>query len=150
MSIHESSTITFSSTERLKHLSNTSPCNYSPFHRLLCILCNITTSSPAFSISLLPFSRTKSRTDVSTTRLLPLQRLTLTASRSSLNASCLFSATCATYVTMSPCSDSSPAATSLLRNSLRLANCLCALTRTNVRQTHMWSLRQTAGSACSM
>lgn len=150
MSIHESSIITFSSTERLKHLSNTSPCNYSPSHRLLCILCNITTSSRAFSTSLLPFSPTKSRIDGSTTQLRPLQRLTLTASRSSLNASCLFSATCATYVTMSPCSGSSPVATSLLRSSLRLASCLCALTRTNARQTHMWNLRQTAGSACSM
>lgn len=150
LSIHVSSIITFSSTERLKHLSNTSLCNSSLFHRLLCILCNFTTSSRAFSISSLPFSQTRSRIGASTTQLLPLQRSTLTANRSSRNASCLFSATCATYVTMNPCSGSSPGATISSRNLPRLANYSCASTRTNVRRTHTWSLRQTAGSVCSM
>ncbi len=150
MSIHESSIITFSSIEKLKRPSNISPCNYSQFHRLLCISSNITASSHAFLISSLPSSQTKSRIGASTTRPLPLQRSTLTASRSSRNASCLFSVTYATCVTTNPYSGSSPVDTSSSRNSRRLANCSCVSIRTNARRTHMLSLRQTDGSVCSM
>ena len=137
MSIHESSIITFSSIERLKRPSNTLPCNYSQFHRLLCISCNITASSRAFSISLLPSSRIRSRIGASITQPMPLQRSTLTASPSSRNASCLFSATCATCATTNPYNGSSLVDTNSSRNSRRLANCSCASTRTNARRTHM-------------
>ena len=137
MFIHESSIITFSSIERLKRPSNISPCNYSQFHRLLCISCNITASSHAFLISSLPSSRTRSRIGASTIRPLPLQRSTLTASLSSRNASCPFSVTCATYVTTNPYSGSLPVDTSSSRNSRRPANCSCASIRTSARRTHM-------------
>lgn len=148
MCILVSSTIIFSSIEKLKRLSNTSPCSYSPFHPLLCISYNFTTSSHGFSTSLLPFSRIKSLIGGSTTQLL-LRRLMLTASRSSRNVSCPCSATYDTCVTTNPCSDSSPVATSSSHSSRKHVNCSCASIRTNARQTHTWSLRQTDGSACS-
>lgn len=137
MSIHESSIITFSSIERLKHPSNTLPCNYSQFRRLLCISFNITASSRAFSISSLPSSRIRSPSGASITRPLPLQKLTLTASRLSRNASCLFLATCATCVTTNPYNGSLPVDTSSSRNLRRPANCSCASIQTNARRPHM-------------
>lgn len=135
MFIHESSIITFSSIERLKHPSNISPCNYSRFHRLHCISFNTTASSHAFLISSLPSSRIRSRIGASTTPL-QSQRSTLIANRSSQNASCLFSVTCATYVTTNPYSGSLPVDTNLSHNSRRPANCSCVSIRANARRTH--------------
>ena len=145
-----SSIITFSSTGRPKRPSNTLLCNYLPFHRLLCISFNTTTSSRAFSTSSPLSSRIRSPIGASTSLLLPLQKSTLTASHSSQNASCLCSVTYAIYVTTSQCNGSSPAATSLSHSSPKLASYLCASIRTNVRRTHMWSSKRTGGSVCSM